>query len=189
MNSLRKKPSGRERILIAATELFIENGYEATSPQAIYSKCGLGQSSFYHHFKNKQALMEAVLERINDIIHTEIIHIERLHDSPTARIKEYLRQRQRGSKGCRMGRFMYETSAKDTAISAQLNIFLDTVHAFLERNIKLAQSEKTIKQMISPSDLANLIISQTQGAYLLSRTRQDDEVLPQQLTCLQELLF
>lgn len=189
MNSGKKKLSGRERILVAALDLFIENGYEATSPQAIYSECGLGQSSFYHHFKNKQALMEAVLVNLNDTIKQEIKEIERLHDDPLIRIKFYLEQRQRGSKGCRLGRFMYETSAKTPEIAKQLNHYLSVISHFLQRNIEQAQLEKTIGQNLSSEQLAQLIISQVQGAYLLSRTMNNDDFLQQQLTFLQELVF
>jgi len=189
MNSSKKKLSGRERILVAALDLFIENGYEATSPQAIYSKCGLGQSSFYHHFKNKQALMEAVLVNINETIEQEINEIERLHDDPLVRIKQYLEQRQRGSKGCRLGRFMYETSSKTPEISKPLNYYLRVISNFLQKNIEQAQLQNTIDQALSPILLANLIISQVQGSYLLSRTMNNDDFLQEQLTFLQELVF
>ena len=189
MNADKKKLSGRDRILLAAQQLFIKNGYEATSPQAIYSECGLGQSSFYHHFKNKQALMEAVLISINESIQKELEEIEQQSDEPVTRIKQYLQQRQRGSKGCRLGRFMYETSAKNPDISKQLNHYLDSISNFLQRNIEQAQSQKSINQTISSILLANLIISQIQGAYLLSRTKSDDDFLQEQLTFLQQFVL
>ena len=189
MNADKKKLSGRDRILLAAQQLFIKNGYEATSPQAIYSECGLGQSSFYHHFKNKQALMEAVLISINESIQKELEEIEQQSDEPVTRIKQYLQQRQRGSKGCRLGRFMYETSAKNPEISKQLNHYLSAINHFLQRNIKQAQLEKTMDPSLSSNLVANLIIGQVQGAYLLSRTKNDDDFLQEQLQLMQQLIF
>ncbi|MBI3217469.1 MAG: TetR/AcrR family transcriptional regulator [Mycobacterium sp.] len=53
----------RERILDAATEIAAERGYEGTSIGAVSAKCGLPASSIYWHFKDKDDLLAAVIER------------------------------------------------------------------------------------------------------------------------------
>lgn len=53
----------RERILDAATEIAAERGYEGTSIALVSAKCGLPASSIYWHFKNKDDLIAAVIER------------------------------------------------------------------------------------------------------------------------------
>jgi AcrR family transcriptional regulator len=53
----------RERILDAATEIAAERGYEGTSIGAVSAKCGLPASSIYWHFKDKDDLIAAVIER------------------------------------------------------------------------------------------------------------------------------
>ncbi|NGX10442.1 TetR family transcriptional regulator [Mycobacteroides franklinii] len=53
----------RARILDAATEIAAERGYEGTSISAVSAKCGLPASSIYWHFKDKDALLAAVIER------------------------------------------------------------------------------------------------------------------------------
>jgi AcrR family transcriptional regulator len=62
----RKRADGelsRERILDAATEIAAERGYEGTSIGAVSGKCGLPASSIYWHFKDKDDLIAAVIER------------------------------------------------------------------------------------------------------------------------------
>jgi AcrR family transcriptional regulator len=62
----RKRADGelsRERILDAATEITAERGYEGTSIGAVSGKCGLPASSIYWHFKDKDDLIAAVIER------------------------------------------------------------------------------------------------------------------------------
>jgi AcrR family transcriptional regulator len=62
----RKRPDGelsRERILDAATEIAAERGYEGASIALVSAKCGLPASSIYWHFKNKDDLIAAVIER------------------------------------------------------------------------------------------------------------------------------
>jgi AcrR family transcriptional regulator len=53
----------RERILDAATEVAAERGYEGASIALVSAKCGLPASSIYWHFKNKDDLIAAVIER------------------------------------------------------------------------------------------------------------------------------
>jgi AcrR family transcriptional regulator len=62
----RKRADGelsRERILDAATEVAAERGYEGASIALVSAKCGLPASSIYWHFKNKDDLIAAVIER------------------------------------------------------------------------------------------------------------------------------
>jgi AcrR family transcriptional regulator len=62
----RKRADGvqsRERILDSATEIAAERGYEGTSIGAVSAKCGLPASSIYWHFKDKDDLIAAVIER------------------------------------------------------------------------------------------------------------------------------
>ncbi|ORB55566.1 TetR/AcrR family transcriptional regulator [Mycobacterium persicum] len=53
----------RNRILDAANEIAAERGYEGTSIGAVSAKCGLPASSIYWHFKDKDDLIAAVIER------------------------------------------------------------------------------------------------------------------------------
>lgn len=53
----------RERILDAANEIASERGYEGTSIGLVSKKCGLPASSIYWHFKDKDDLLAAVIDR------------------------------------------------------------------------------------------------------------------------------
>lgn len=62
----RKRADGeqsRERILDAANEIASERGYEGTSIALVSKKCGLPASSIYWHFKDKDDLLAAVIDR------------------------------------------------------------------------------------------------------------------------------
>ena len=54
----------RDRILKAATELFLTEGYGATSIEAVTSRAGVSKRTFYHRFDDKAALFAAVVHRI-----------------------------------------------------------------------------------------------------------------------------
>lgn len=54
------------RILDSATRLFIKNGWEKTTIQDIIDDLGdLTRGAFYHHFKSKEDIIDAVLNKIS----------------------------------------------------------------------------------------------------------------------------
>lgn len=60
--------SNRELLLIAARELFLEQGYDA-SVDAIIVRAGVARQTFYNHFKNKENLFaEIVLNCFLDVL-------------------------------------------------------------------------------------------------------------------------
>ncbi|MER5939408.1 TetR/AcrR family transcriptional regulator [Streptomyces sp. NPDC001928] len=62
----KKRANGvesRQRILDATVEIAGERGYDGTSIAAVSAKCGLPASSIYWHFKDKDDLIAAVIER------------------------------------------------------------------------------------------------------------------------------
>ena len=56
----------RQRILDAATELFIERGYEATSLREIAERVGVTKAALYYHFPGKEDLLRALLEPLEE---------------------------------------------------------------------------------------------------------------------------
>ena len=53
-----------DHLVTVATELFAEHGYEHTSIEAVLEQTGVSRGSLYHHFASKQALFEAVVEKV-----------------------------------------------------------------------------------------------------------------------------
>ncbi|UYN82944.1 MAG: TetR/AcrR family transcriptional regulator [Microcella sp.] len=53
----------RASIIDAAFRLFLEKGYDGTSLNRILDEVPFSKGALYHHFKNKEALLDAVIER------------------------------------------------------------------------------------------------------------------------------
>ena len=60
---MAKKGETREKILNAATKVFFENGFEATSVKMILDEANVVTGSFYHFFPSKENLFESVVEK------------------------------------------------------------------------------------------------------------------------------
>ena len=65
-----------EKIVETAAQLFVERGYEQTSIQDILDVSGLSKGGLYHHFKSKEQIFEAVMEKrilyVNNLFHSLI---------------------------------------------------------------------------------------------------------------------
>ncbi len=87
--SLREQRRGRERqdILAAASALFAEQGFRATTMQEIASRAEFSVGKIYSFYPSKEAifdgLIEGFLDRMDGLIHTfdrpELPPLERLH--------------------------------------------------------------------------------------------------------------
>jgi len=53
----------RRKIVLAALELFVRNGYHGTSIADIMNKVGLSKGSLYAHFKSKGEILLLIIER------------------------------------------------------------------------------------------------------------------------------
>ena len=63
MREMKKAEERRNEILDAADELFAEKGFDGTSTSAILEKVGIARGTLYYHFKSKEDIMDALIER------------------------------------------------------------------------------------------------------------------------------
>lgn len=68
--------STADRILRAAEDLFAEKGYSATSLGEVADRVGIRSPSLYNHFKNKEALYLAVLDRLLEDFSAPLTELE-----------------------------------------------------------------------------------------------------------------
>jgi AcrR family transcriptional regulator len=60
----RRKAQLREEIIDAAIDVFAESGYHDAGVAEIAKRVGIGHSTFYRHFDNKRAILDAVITTI-----------------------------------------------------------------------------------------------------------------------------
>ncbi|QDQ02122.1 TetR/AcrR family transcriptional regulator [Lysinibacillus fusiformis] len=61
---MRKEAEERKNeILDAADELFAQRGFDGTSTNEILEKVGIARGTLYYHFKSKEDIMDALIER------------------------------------------------------------------------------------------------------------------------------
>ncbi|MDX3004228.1 helix-turn-helix domain containing protein [Kribbella solani] len=60
----RWQPGARERLVLAAVDLFAEHGYDATTVTQIAERAGVTKSTFFRHFPDKRELLVAGQETL-----------------------------------------------------------------------------------------------------------------------------
>ncbi len=61
---MKKQNGTKEKIYSAALQLFAQKGYKATTMREIGKQVGIQQSAIYNHFKNKEAILDEVIENL-----------------------------------------------------------------------------------------------------------------------------
>jgi AcrR family transcriptional regulator len=64
----RWEPGARERMVMAAVDLFTEQGYDATTVAQIAERAGVTKSTFFRHFPDKRELLVAGQETLSRLL-------------------------------------------------------------------------------------------------------------------------
>ena len=66
MRVVKEASERRNEILDVAEELFVTKGYDNTSTNDILNRVGIARGTLYYHFKSKEDILNAMIERINE---------------------------------------------------------------------------------------------------------------------------
>ncbi|GAA5129645.1 TetR/AcrR family transcriptional regulator [Pseudonocardia adelaidensis] len=64
----RWQPGARERLVVAAVDLFTEQGYDATTVAEIAERAGVTRSTFFRHFSDKREVLVAGQETLSRLL-------------------------------------------------------------------------------------------------------------------------
>lgn len=69
MENEEKKLSGKEKVLLAAEEVFAESGFEGSTVDHIAEVAQINKMLIYYHFKNKDEILKELLKKhLNDTV-------------------------------------------------------------------------------------------------------------------------
>ena len=77
---LQQREETRRTILDATEALLVEDGYEGFSMRRLAARCGYTAPSIYHHFGDKQSLLDAVVEERSQLMLDRLSRVERRPD-------------------------------------------------------------------------------------------------------------
>ena len=69
---LKQHQERKNKILDAAQELFIRDGYQSTPVNAVIERVGISKGTFYHYFNSKDELLDTMVGRLTAVILDQI---------------------------------------------------------------------------------------------------------------------
>lgn len=75
MRIVKEAEERRNEILDAAEKLFGQNGFDNTSTNDILNEVGIARGTLYYHFKSKEDILDAMIERITSRLTAEAARI------------------------------------------------------------------------------------------------------------------
>lgn len=168
----------RDLLVNTMKQLLWERGYDATSPNHVLERSGVGKGSFYHHFKSKKDLAVAAMEaRADDLIGEFDTLMCKTEGDWLAKVSAYLLLRRHALKGCRMGRVVQDPSVEDEILLAPLQHYFSTMQQRFTDIYRQAQESGTLAQSQKPEMLAALTLSVIQGGFVIGKATSEDRLV------------
>jgi AcrR family transcriptional regulator len=189
----KQKPvSNRERLLELAEQLVLQKGFASTSIEELIAGVGITKSGFFYHFKDKNDLARALMQRyleenarqLDDIFN----RAAELHDDPLASFliglklfAELMDNVHDVHPGCIAAAVVYQDQLFDTevrALSAEgFRAWRTRFRAHLER---IAERYPP-KLAVDLESLADALSALVDGGIILSKALHERTALPAQI--------
>jgi len=178
-----EKKLTRQRILDAAKGLVLERGYAGTSVDDIQKAAGISRGTFFYHFKTKddlaRALMERHAEEDHELTDTFMARAEKLASDPLQQALVFIALHEEmlddvGPSGCLFASYSYEAGLFDAHTHELITGALE--HWRRVFGGKLAEAMKRHEPRlpdVDPELLADLGAGVLQGAFIMRRALKD----------------
>ena len=202
-NVARKGVRTRAAIMDAAQDLILQQGFAATSIDAIIERTGVTKGAFFYHFKSKGALAHALVERYAavDAEHLErtLDRAERLSRDPLQQVLIFvgLLEDEAGEltepfAGCLYASYCYEEQLFD---EHTLGVVRAGVQHWRERfrgKLEAVLDRHPPRLPATAQELSGMILALFEGSFVLSRILAEPRYIAEQLAHYRnylELLF
>jgi TetR/AcrR family transcriptional regulator, transcriptional repressor for nem operon len=188
--------STREAVIAAATRLIHVHGYHAMSLDDVLRDSGVGKGNFYYHFKSKEELGYAILDKIVDAFLERTLEpcFADPEAPPLGQIRCFLdrvlqAQRDRNCVGgCVMGNLASELSDVHEGFRTRLATLFTAWQARLATALESARRRGELAGASEPEMLARFVVASLEGAILLAKVSKDILVMEQCVTELKRYL-
>ena len=170
----------RDQIIEAADQLFYQQGYEHTTFADIAAAVQISRGNFYHHFKSKDDILNAVIK-------LRLVNTEKMVDqwaaegkSPIDRIQSFVQMliaNQSAIKlyGCPVGTLCTELAKLHHASQADANLLLTLFRTWLRQQFTL------LGRAADADELAMHLLARSQGVATLASAFHDEAFIQQEV--------
>lgn len=187
-----KGAATRDQILDAAARLIHLQGYHGTSLDDLLRESGVGKGNFYYHFKSKEDLGYAIIDRlVRGFVERTLgpafadpaaDPVDQIHDLLDRVLHA---QRQRNCiGGCPMGNLASELSDVHEGFRKRLADVFVAWRMTMAKALRRGQAMGRLRVDHDPEGAAYFLVAALEGAMLMSKLTKDIQVLER---CVHEL--
>jgi TetR/AcrR family transcriptional repressor of nem operon len=170
----------RVRIIDAAAQLIYERGVTATTLDDVKAAAAVSSSQLYHYFANKEALIQAVIDRQADTLvaateHAELGTIDGLK-AWRALVLTHA-DHTRGKGGCPLGSMGSQLAESDPHARIRLAAGFERWSTAIRDGLRALHTTGHLAPDINPDDLAVTLLAALQGGLLLAQVQRDTRPL------------
>ena len=178
----RHKEFDPNTALMKATHLFWQKGYAATSIDDLVVATGVQRYGLYTTFGDKHALFLRTLDHYVNVMVAGLLSDVEAEGAAWSAVTDFFQtlltisRGDQGSYGCLMCNSAIELAVHDTAVSEQMDVYLDRLHKAFANAFTNAQQNGEVGLTFSPADSATYLCGVAIGLFNLSKTnmpRQD----------------
>lgn len=171
-----KEKATREQIIEAADNLFYQQGFESTSFADIAEAVQISRGNFYHHFKSKDEILEAVIECRLANTEKMLDRWENDGDTPKDRIQSFINilimnMAKIKNYGCPVGTLCTELAKLNHPSQIDANKLFTLFREWLRKQFKQISHSK------DADNLAMHVLSWSQGVATLASAFQDERFI------------
>lgn len=179
--------STKEQIIETADRLFYQHGYEATSFTDIAAEVGISRGNFYYHFKTKDEILDAVIQRRITNTGLMLDNWEAQADTPADRILSFvniliMNRSNIKHYGCPVGTLCSELAKLNHTAQQQANQLFTLFRLWLRKQFTLLGYRKDADK------LAMHVLARSQGIATLANAFHDEKFIHQEVKLLQDWL-
>jgi len=170
----------RARIIDAAADLMWRRGVGATTLDDVRAASGTSKSQLYDHFKDKDELVHAVVQRQGDYIIdmnrkalanlNSMRGLELWRDGALQKVTVV-----NGAYGCELGSLAAELSDVDEPVRVMMDKMFRDWEKLLEDGFERMRRRGILREDADPRSLATAVIAALQGGYLMSQVAHEVE--------------
>lgn len=182
----------REKILDVSQQLLLEQGYGGMSVDQVIDGAGITKGAFFYHFKSKNDLAQALLDRYiktdDDLLHDLMRRAEALNHDPLQQylifvglLVETLRGLTEPPPGCLIASFIYQMEIFSEKTQETVMKGFHEWERVIKGKLEIVFEKNKPRLPVTIDQLYDNLISAFEGGVIMSKLYKKSDTLAEQV--------
>lgn len=189
----KKGKDTRESLMDEAQAIILDKGFGSTTIDEIIKQAGVSKGAFFHHFSSKAELGHELVKRYAraDIDHLEhtLDKAEELSEDPLQQLlifvklfEQELQSLTEPFPGCLFASYLYQSGLFEETILEIIRQWMLTWRSRVMEKLEAIVQKYPPSKEVDLESLADMLLVIFEGAFVLSQSLEDTQVIANQLS-------